>query len=90
MTCQNPVGKKSTDCVVMVILHHHGNHVPYYDVKMPDGASDIICESLEWTMPVTLVLRTQALYPSVSANQVHATWTKMSEALWREDDQQLV
>lgn len=56
---------------------------------MPEGASDIIRESLEWTTPVALVPKIQALYPSVSASQVHAAWSEMSETLWRKDDQQL-
>lgn len=79
MTCRNAVGEKSTDRVITVILAHHENHVPYYDVEMPDGASDIIREGLEWTTPVALVPRIQALYPGVSADQIHAAWSKMSE-----------
>jgi hypothetical protein len=56
---------------------------------MPEGASDIIRVSLEWTTPIALVPKIQSLYPNVSANQVHTAWTKMSKTLWRKDEQQL-
>jgi hypothetical protein len=89
VTCHNVVGEESTNRVVTIILAHHESHVPYYDVEMPQGASDIIRESLEWTTPVTLVPKIQALYPNVSANQIHAAWSQMSETLWKKDEQQL-
>jgi hypothetical protein len=88
--CRDAIGEENMDHVITNILCHYDNHVPYYDVDMPEGASDIIRESLEWTTPVVLVPRIQALYPNVSANQVHAAWTKMSETLWRKDEQQLL
>jgi hypothetical protein len=79
--CWDAIGEENTDHVITIILCHHDNHVPYYDVDMLEGASDIIRESLEWTTPIALVPRIQALYPNVSANQVHTIWTKMSETL---------
>ena len=30
-----------------------------------------------------------AIYPSITANQVHAAWTTMSETLWKRDKEQL-
>jgi hypothetical protein len=89
MICQDTIGEENIDHVITIILRHHDNHVLYYDVDMPEGASDIIRKSLEWTTPVALVLRIQALYPNVSANQVHTAWTKMSKTLWRKDERQL-
>jgi hypothetical protein len=83
---RDAIGEENTDRVITIILHHHDNHVPYYDVNMPEGALDIIRESLELTTPTALVLRIQALYQNVSANQVYAAWTKMSETLWRKDE----
>jgi hypothetical protein len=73
----------------MIRLQHHKSHLPYYDVEMPDGASEIIQESLEWLTPILLVPKIQALYPNISAKQIHSTWSRMSEILWRKDDEQL-
>ena len=89
VTCRNAVSEKSTDHVITTILAHHENHVPYYDVEISEGASHIICENLEWTTPVALVPKIQALYPGVTAAQVYAAWSKMSKTLWKRDELQL-
>jgi len=52
---------------------------PYFDVEMPSGASDIIRQHLEWSTPVSLVPQIQTSFPNVTAKQVHAAWTDMSE-----------
>lgn len=78
-----------TDRVITVNLRHHDDHVPYFDVEMPSGASDIIREHLEWSTPASLVPQIQAAYPNVTAKQVHAAWTEMSETLWKRDQYQL-
>lgn len=46
----------------------YAKHKPYYDATK---ATKIIQENLEWCTPNSLVLKIQALYPSVTANQVH-------------------
>lgn len=64
-------------------------HTPYYDVSLPPEAAALIRENLEWFSPhevAKLVLQT---YPSITANQVHAAWTTMSETLWKREKEQL-
>ena len=56
---------------------------------MPPEAVKIIRDGLEWSAPNSLVPKIQSLYPTVTANQVHAAWTKMSETLWKRDMDQL-
>jgi hypothetical protein len=84
------IGSASGEHIILIKLQHHENHIPYYNVSMPDGASDIIRESLEWSTPVSLVPKIQALYPNVSAKQVHSAWSEMSETLWRREEDQLL
>lgn len=69
--------------VIRVLLRHEATHKPYYDVSMPTEAMAIIKENLEHSTPGTLLARIQTLYPSVTATQVHSTWTSMSEMYWK-------
>jgi hypothetical protein len=75
---------------VTIRLDHHERHPPYYNVAMPSDAIQMIRESLEWTTPVSMVPKVQALFPKVTAKQIHAAWTSMSEAIWKRDANQLV
>ena len=79
----------STNRIVQVKLQHFDDHVLYYDVKMPPEAAAMIHENLEWSTPVSLVPKIQAAHPHVTANQIHAAWTGMSETLWKQDQYQL-
>ena|SRR5882762_6297099 len=79
----------STDRIISVNLQHHDDHIPYFDVEMPSGASDIIRENLEWSTPAALVTKIQDSYPHVTGKQVHAAWTEMSETLWKRAQHQL-
>ena len=84
----NPRAEEKT-YKITVWLEHHAKHTPYYDVSLPPEAAALIRENLEWFSPhevAKLVLQT---YPSISANQVHFAWTKMSETLWKRDKEQL-
>ena len=56
---------------------------------MPAGAAEIIRNNLEWSTPVALVGRIQEQFPIVTANQIHAAWTTMSEVMWKRDKDQL-
>ena len=78
-----------TDHIISVNLQHHDDHIPDFDVEMPSGASDIIHQHLEWSTPVSLVPQIQTSFPNVTAKQVHAAWTDMSETLWKRDQYQL-
>lgn len=62
---------------------HNIKHVPYYDVKMPAAALDIIRDNLEDSTPVSLTPRIKKRFPQVTAQQVHKAWTEMSEMLWK-------
>lgn len=75
--------------MVSINLRHLLRHKPYYDVGMPPGAAEIIRSNLEWSTPVTLVGRIRDQYPTVTANQIHAAWTSMSEVMWKRDKDQL-
>lgn len=79
----------NSDCIILVNLRHHDDHIPYYDVEIPSGALDIINKHLEWCTPASLVTQIQMLYPNVTAKQVHTAWTQMSETLWKRDQYQL-
>ena len=79
----------STDRIIRVKLQHFDDHVPYYDVEMPSEAAAMIHENLEWSTPASLVLKIQTAQPSVTAKQIHAAWTGMSETLWKRDQYQL-
>lgn len=74
---------------ITIYLQHHEAHTPYYDVAMPPEAAIIIRENLEWTTPNAMVPKIQALFPAVTATQIHSAWTIMSEILWKRDDLQL-
>jgi len=37
-----------------------------------------------------MVPHIQALYPKVTANQIHAAWSDMSEVLWKQNHDQLL
>jgi hypothetical protein len=63
--------------------------MPHFDVEMLSGALDIIQENLEWSTPASLVTQIQVSYPNVTTQQVHATWSQMSETLWKHDQYQL-
>jgi len=76
--------------MVTVRLDHHEKHVPYYDVAMPQDAIKMIRDSLEWSTPVSMVPRVQASFPNITAKQIHASWTQMSEVIWKRDPDQLV
>ena len=83
-------GAAANTRMVTIRINHHENHRPYYDVAMPPAAVQIIRESLEWSTPVSLVPKIQAIHPHVSANQIHRAWTEMSETLWKRDPVQLL
>lgn len=74
---------------VTILLNHHQNHKPNYDVAMPLEAIALICENLEWTTPVSMVPQIQAIHPNVTPAQVHRAWTEMSETLWKCEKDQL-
>jgi hypothetical protein len=75
--------------LVSVRIHHHAKHLPYYDVAMPPGASEMIREHIEWLTPVAMVTKIQESFPSVTAQQIHNAWANMSEIYWRRDDNQM-
>ena len=82
-------GRGQTTRTITIWLEHHKNHTPYYDVSLPPEAAAMIRDDLEWITPSTIAAKIQAAYPTVSANQVHFAWTKMSEILWKRDAEQL-
>jgi hypothetical protein len=74
---------------ISISLQHHDTHVHYYDVGMPLEAASIIREGLEWSTPVEMVGHVQAVFPKVTAQQIHSAWSRMSEILWKRDTMQL-
>ena len=75
--------------LVMIKMHHHDKHPPYYDVAMPPDALDFIRENIVWSTPVSMVSKVQEQHPNVTAHQIHSAWTKMSETLWKREPMQL-
>ena len=64
-------------------------HTLYYDVSLPPEAAALICENIDFHSPNEIAKRILLTHPSVTANQVHAAWSKMSEALWKQDVDQV-
>ncbi|KAJ7577132.1 hypothetical protein C8J56DRAFT_1007246 [Mycena floridula] len=82
----NPHGGKT----IRVYLRHAKAHRHYYDVQMPEGALAIIRDRLETATPNELVGQIQTQFPNVTAAQIHTTWSKMSETVWKRDPNQLL
>ena len=74
---------------ITILLEHRMKHTPYFDVSLPPEATALIREELEWTCPNEMSKKVQMTYPSVTANQVHAAWTTMSQTLWKRESEQL-
>ncbi|KAJ6563838.1 hypothetical protein B0H19DRAFT_1374489 [Mycena capillaripes] len=74
---------------ITVSVRHRDSHVQYYDVSLPSGAVGMIQEGLEWSTPVAMVGKIQAVYPTVTAGQIHSAWTEMSKILWKRAELQL-
>ncbi|KAG0693922.1 hypothetical protein DFH29DRAFT_815867 [Suillus ampliporus] len=89
ISCCHRVGNEDDERTLSIRIKHCEAHVPYYDVAMPLEATQIICDQLEWSSPSSLAPKIQALYPHITASQVHFAWTKMSEILWKKDLDQL-
>ena len=70
---------------ITIWLEHHKKHPSYYDVSLPPGAAALIRENLEWFSPHEVAKKVLVTYPMLTANQVHAAWSTMSEALWKRD-----
>ncbi|KAJ6631995.1 hypothetical protein B0H10DRAFT_1937725 [Mycena sp. CBHHK59/15] len=70
------------ELAVTMKLKHMGKHISYVNVLMPQEALDMICENVEWLMPVEMVSKVQAAFPNISAAQIHRAWTEMSEIFW--------
>lgn len=74
---------------ITIWLEHHMKHTPYYDVSLPPEATSLIRENIEYHSPNEIAKRILLTHPSVTANQVHAAWTTMSETLWKRDKDQV-
>ena len=74
---------------ITIWLEHHKSHTPYYDVSLPPEAAALIRENLEWFSPHKIAKRVLPTYPVITAKQVHAAWTTMSETLWKRGREQL-
>ncbi|KAJ3751557.1 hypothetical protein DFH05DRAFT_1570663 [Lentinula detonsa] len=70
-------------------LEHHMPHVPYYDVCMPEGAADIICQHADWLTPVQIAGKIRLEYPHVMPQQVSTAWAEISQIFWKRNDNQL-
>ena len=89
ISCQQKSTNGEDILTVTIWLKHDIKHTPYYDVSLPPEAAAIIREELEWTTPSEVAKKVQAEYPAVTVNQVHKSWTAMSEILWKRDMEQL-
>ncbi|KAJ3745580.1 hypothetical protein DFH05DRAFT_1396638, partial [Lentinula detonsa] len=74
---------------ISVRVKHYKKHIPYYDVSMPEEATEIIRDNLLTSTPNSLVHQIQSLHPQVSAQQIHSAWSVMSQQLWKRDKDQL-
>ncbi|KAJ7721079.1 hypothetical protein DFH07DRAFT_691115, partial [Mycena maculata] len=90
MTISCRTSKEENKLTVAVQLHHAIKHTAYVDVAMPAAAFDMIRENVEWSTPVEMVGKVQAVCPDVSAQQIHRAWAELSEVHWRREDAQLL
>ena len=84
-TLQSKEGKHT----ITIYLEHHMKHTLYYDVSLPPEAAALIHKNIDFHGPNEIAKRILLTHPSVMANQVHVAWSKMSEALWKQDINQI-
>lgn len=89
ITSKNLLGKKNDIRLVSVKLKHMARHLPYEKVDFPEEAARLIRDNLEFATPSRLVNQIQTLYPDTTADQVYTAWRRMSETLWKRDEQQI-
>ncbi|OBZ78537.1 hypothetical protein A0H81_00404 [Grifola frondosa] len=89
VTCKTAASAEN-QLLVSIYIKHEMAHVPYYDVALPPDAAQVIRDNIGWATPNELVRQIQATHPNVTAKQIHAAWTKMSETLWKRDPEQLL
>ncbi|KAJ7804794.1 hypothetical protein B0H14DRAFT_2612039 [Mycena olivaceomarginata] len=82
--------KKSKASQSPDISQARGKQISYEDVSMPPEALNIIRDNVESLMPVAMATKVQAVFPSVTAMQIHRAWREMSEPFWCFDDDQLL
>ena len=90
ISCRANPGSEEKTYKTTIWLKHRTAHTPYYDVSLHPEAAVLIRENLEWFSPHEVAKKVLLTYPSVTANQVHAAWTTMSETLWKRDKDQLL
>lgn len=73
---------------VIVRMIHTLQHIPYFDVQLPQEAQDIVRENL-WIIPNTLAIKIQGMFPHVTSQQVYRAWATYSESLWKRAENQL-
>jgi hypothetical protein len=56
---------------------------------MPAEAAAMIRENVKWQTPGLMVPSIQASFPTVTAQQIHTAWMKMSETIWKRHENQL-
>lgn len=88
--CKDAVPKATDQRLVTIRLKHVCPHVHYFNVDLPPEAADIIRDGLEWSTPNEMVGRVQLRFPNVTATQIHAAWTRMSDVLWKRDPNQML
>ena len=69
---------------ISIWLKHHMKHTLYYDVSIPPDAAALICKNLDCLCQNEVGKKVLMAYLSVTAKQVHAAWTAMSETLWKQ------
>lgn len=71
--------------ILHVNLSHSQSHTPYFDVSVPPGAIDIICNNINWALPNDVVGKVQLLYLQVTAKQITTVWTKFAQNSWKQN-----
>ena len=89
ISCRTNPQREEKTYTILIWLEHHMKHTPYYDVSLPPAATVLIRENLECHCPNEVAKKVLLSHPSVTAKQVHAAWTKMSETLWKQDNEQV-
>ena len=89
VSCRTNPQSKAGTYTITIWLEHHMKHTPYYDVSLPPEAAALIQENIDYHSPNEIAKWILLTHPSVTANQVCAAWSTMSETLWKCDNNQV-
>ncbi|KAL0563702.1 hypothetical protein V5O48_018363 [Marasmius crinis-equi] len=74
---------------ISIRMEHHEAHLVYVDVAIPVATVEYITDHLEFK-PHDLFKALRTEHNTLTSDQVYSAWLRLSEVLWRRDDNQMV